>query len=84
MIDKIRSGLSKPPFIDIPKFERQYIRVYMPYRYYLDLAASTMLLVIVLCLTLGLFYGFCGRRPEGGPYGDDCCNKGTGARFLMT
>lgn len=34
-----------------------------------------------MCLTSGLFCGICGKRPDG--YGDDCCNKGSGARFLM-
>ena len=30
----------------------------------------------------GLFYGFCGKRP-GNVYGDDCCNRGTGANWLL-
>merc|ERR1719495_592256 len=52
-------------------------------RYYLGLGmASTVLLILVLFI-LGLFYGMCGRRP-GGLYGDDCCNRGTGASFLVT
>jgi prominin 1 len=39
------------------------------------------MLVVLLCATLGLFYGFCGKRPDG--YGDDCCSRATGARFLI-
>lgn len=34
-----------------------------------------------MCLTFGLLCGICGKRPDG--YGDDCCNKGSGSRFLM-
>merc|ERR1719471_315384 len=44
--------------------------------------ASAVLLLLV-CFILGLFYGMCGRRP-GGLYGDDCCNRGTGATLLAT
>lgn len=40
-----------------------------------------MLLTIFTLLTFGLLCGICGKRPDG--FGDDCCNKGTGGRFLM-
>lgn len=30
---------------------------------------------------MGLLCGICGKRPDG--YGDDCCNKGAGSKFLM-
>ncbi|XP_076680317.1 prominin-like protein isoform X5 [Andrena cerasifolii] len=63
-----------------------HIDQYSPYsawfpRYYLGLGISGILLTVFMCLTFGLFCGICGKRPDG--YGDDCCNKGSGARFLM-
>ncbi|KOC69352.1 Prominin-like protein, partial [Habropoda laboriosa] len=58
-----------------------HIDQYSPYRYYLGLGISGILLTVLMCLTFGLFCGICGKRPDG--YGDDCCNKGSGARFLM-
>nr|CAD7198463.1 unnamed protein product [Timema douglasi] len=61
---------------------QKYIKQYSPYRYYMDVALSSTLLLILLCLTLGLFFGFCGKRPD--EYGGDCCTRGTGARFLIT
>ncbi|XP_046404296.1 prominin-like protein isoform X4 [Ischnura elegans] len=60
-----------------------FIKEYSQYRYYLDMGMSVLLLVILLCIVLGLFYGFCGKRPDSVYGGDDCCNKGVGARFLM-
>ncbi|XP_076381467.1 prominin-1-A isoform X8 [Megalopta genalis] len=54
---------------------------YSPYRYYLGFGISGILLTVLMCLTFGLFCGICGKRPDG--YGDDFCNKGSGARFLM-
>ncbi|XP_023723915.1 prominin-like protein isoform X3 [Cryptotermes secundus] len=57
------------------------IMEYGHYRYYAGLSVSSVMLVVLLCATLGLFYGFCGRRPDG--YGDDCCSRATGARFLI-
>ena len=47
---------------------------YVEWRYYLGLAMSSTILLILLLFILGLFYGMCGRRP-GGLYGDDCCNR---------
>ncbi|XP_043250359.1 prominin-like protein isoform X4 [Colletes gigas] len=58
-----------------------HIDQYSPYRYYLGLGISGIVLTVLMCLTFGLFCGICGKRPDG--YGDDCCNKGSGARFLM-
>ncbi|CAL7934952.1 unnamed protein product [Xylocopa violacea] len=60
---------------------RAQIDQYSPYRYYLGLGISGIVLTVLMCLTFGLFCGICGKRPDG--YGDDCCNKGSGARFLM-
>ncbi|KAJ4441113.1 hypothetical protein ANN_10963, partial [Periplaneta americana] len=57
------------------------ITEYGYYRYYAGLSVSSVMLLILLCATLGLFYGFCGKRPDG--YGDDCCSRATGARFLI-
>ncbi|XP_033365432.1 prominin-like protein isoform X3 [Bombus vosnesenskii] len=59
----------------------KHVDQYIPYRYYLGLGISGILLTVLMCLTFGLFCGICGKRPDG--YGDDCCNKGSGARFLM-
>ncbi|KYM78129.1 Prominin-like protein [Atta colombica] len=74
--------------IDIDKVYMRHLEVaqnninqYSPYRYYLGLGISGILLTVLMCLTCGLFCGICGKRPDG--YGDDCCNKGSGARFLM-
>uniref|UniRef100_A0A336M8P2 CSON006738 protein n=1 Tax=Culicoides sonorensis TaxID=179676 RepID=A0A336M8P2_CULSO len=58
-----------------------YIHKYGIYRYYAGLIISSILLFVLLCLTFGLMCGVCGKRPDG--YGDDCCNKGAGGRFLM-
>ncbi|XP_055708127.1 prominin-like protein isoform X5 [Phlebotomus papatasi] len=58
-----------------------YVREYSVYRYYAGLAISSVLLLILLCISMGLLCGICGKRPDG--YGDDCCNKGAGGRFLM-
>lgn len=59
----------------------KYIVQYSPYRYYVGLAISCLLLLITICIALGLTCGICGKRPEG--YGDDCCNKGAGSSFLI-
>lgn len=58
-----------------------YITQYSIYRYYAGLAISSVLLLILICLVFGLLCGICGKRPDG--YGDDCCNKGAGGRFLI-
>ncbi|KAF5290870.1 hypothetical protein FQR65_LT11509 [Abscondita terminalis] len=58
-----------------------YLKEYSPYRYYLGLGVSCVLLLITLCITLGLICGVCGKRPDA--YSDDCCNKGAGSRFLL-
>lgn len=58
-----------------------YIAQYSLYRYYVGLGVSSVLLLIMMCLVFGLLCGICGKRPDG--YGDDCCNKGAGGRFLM-
>ena len=58
-----------------------FLRDYGEYRYYLGLAISSLLLLILICVVCGLLCGICGKRPAG--YDDDCCNKGAGGRFLM-
>lgn len=58
-----------------------YIKEYGEYRYYVGLGISSLLLLILICVICGLLCGICGKRPDG--YGDDCCNKGAGGRFLM-
>lgn len=59
----------------------QYIQDYYKYVYYAGIALSSVLLLVLMCVVLGLLCGICGKRPDG--YGDDCCNKGAGSRFLM-
>ncbi|XP_044733523.1 prominin-like protein [Chrysoperla carnea] len=58
-----------------------YLAQYSIYRWYGGLAISTLLLIVALCASCGLLCGICGKRPDG--YGDDCCNKGSGSKFLM-
>jgi len=60
-----------------------YTKEYVEYRYYIGLGMSALITLVLVCFILGLFYGMCGRRP-GGLYGDECCNKGTGANFLLS
>lgn len=59
-----------------------YLKEYGEYQYYVGLGISSLLLLILICVICGLLCGICGKRPDG--YGDDCCNKGAGGRFLMT
>ncbi|XP_037078598.1 prominin-1-like [Pollicipes pollicipes] len=60
----------------------QYLQQYGSFRYYLFLILSGLVLIVTFCLVMGLFCGLCGRRP-GNVYGDDTCNKGAGANFLL-
>ncbi|KAG7210464.1 hypothetical protein KM043_011990 [Ampulex compressa] len=80
LIDRINVDIDRVyiPHLDVA---RNHIDQYSPYRYYLGLGISGILLTVLMCLTFGLLCGICGKRPDG--YGDDCCNKGSGARFLM-
>ncbi|XP_066595040.1 prominin-like protein isoform X2 [Prorops nasuta] len=80
LIDRINNDIDKV-YIRHLEVARTHIDQYSPYRYYLGLGISGVLLTVLMCLTFGLFCGICGKRPDG--YGDDCCNKGSGARFLM-
>lgn len=58
-----------------------FIKEYYIYVYYALLAVCSTLLLVLMCIVCGLLCGICGKRPDG--YGDDCCNKGAGARFLI-
>lgn len=58
-----------------------YIAEYSRYHLWAGLAVSGVLLLVLMCVVCGLMCGICGKRPDG--YGDDCCNKGAGSRFLM-
>lgn len=80
LIDRIQRDIDRKymPQLDLAK---RHIDQFSPYRYYLGLGISAILLIVLTCLTFGLLCGICGKRPDG--YGDDCCNKGSGARFLM-
>ncbi|XP_011866926.1 PREDICTED: prominin-like protein isoform X5 [Vollenhovia emeryi] len=80
LIDRINVDIDKV-YMRHLEVARSNINQYSPYRYYLGLGISGILLTVLMCLTCGLFCGICGKRPDG--YGDDCCNKGSGARFLM-
>ncbi|GAB1869021.1 Prominin-like protein isoform X2 [Camponotus japonicus] len=80
IIDRINVDIDRV-YIRNLEVARNNIDQYSPYRYYLGLGISGILLTVLMCLTCGLLCGICGKRPDG--YGDDCCNKGSGARFLM-
>ncbi|KAH0947412.1 hypothetical protein HN011_009786 [Eciton burchellii] len=80
LIDRINVDIDRV-YIRHLEVARVNIDQYSPYRYYLGLGISGILLTVLMCLTCGLLCGICGKRPDG--YGDDCCNKGSGARFLM-
>ncbi|KAL0130183.1 hypothetical protein PUN28_002047 [Cardiocondyla obscurior] len=80
LIDRINVDIDKV-YIQHLEVAQNNINQYSPYRYYLGLGISSILLTVLMCLTFGLLCGICGKRPDG--YGDDCCNKGSGARFLM-
>lgn len=59
----------------------RYVEEYAKYHLWAGLGVSSVLLLVLLCVVCGLLCGICGKRPDG--YGDDCCNKGAGSRFLM-
>lgn len=59
----------------------RYIEEFAKYHLWAGLGVSSVLLLVLLCVVCGLLCGICGKRPDG--YGDDCCNKGAGSRFLM-
>ncbi|XP_077260123.1 prominin-like protein isoform X3 [Temnothorax americanus] len=80
LIDRINVDIDKV-YMRHLEVAQNNINQYSPYRYYLGLGISGILLTVLMCLTCGLLCGICGKRPDG--YGDDCCNKGSGARFLM-
>jgi prominin 1 len=67
---------------DIPLIDH-HSQPFFEYRYYIGIGLSSLILLILLCFVFGLFYGMCGKRP-GDLYGDECCNKGTGANCLVT
>ncbi|XP_076182936.1 prominin-1-A isoform X1 [Ptiloglossa arizonensis] len=80
LIDRLSNDIDEVSIQHIDVAQK-HIEQYSPYRYYLGLGISGIVLTVLMCLTFGLFCGICGKRPDG--YGDDCCNKGSGARFLM-
>lgn len=79
-IESATSGIKNHAYPNL-KVADDYIYKYSIYRYYAGLILSSVLLLVLLCVTFGLMCGICGKRPDG--YGDDCCNKGAGGRFLM-
>lgn len=80
IIEKFASETGNRAYPNL-KLADDYIYKYSIYRYYAGLIVSSVLLLVLLCLAFGLMCGICGKRPDG--YGDDCCNKGAGSRFLM-
>lgn len=66
---------------DVPKIQPTVSEI-GGYMFYIGLGMSFMVLLILVCYIFGLFYGFCGQRP-GNVYGDDCCNTGSGANWLV-
>ncbi len=67
---------------EVGRIDRAKLDEYSGYLFYIGLGMSFMLLLVFVCHVFGLFYGFCGQRP-GNVYGDDCCNTGTGANWLL-
>ncbi|TMS36911.1 hypothetical protein L596_003968 [Steinernema carpocapsae] len=53
---------------------------YVEYSWYGTLVLSGIFVFIALTFLLGLFYGWCGRRPT--YYNDDCCVRSTGGKFF--
>ena len=58
---------------DVPQIDR-HTDLYIEYRYYVGLGMASLILLVLICFIMGLFYGMCGKRP-GALYGEDCCNK---------
>uniref|UniRef100_A0A0K2T7V4 Prominin1Alike [Acyrthosiphon pisum] n=2 Tax=Lepeophtheirus salmonis TaxID=72036 RepID=A0A0K2T7V4_LEPSM len=67
---------------DLPSYVSFTMRDIGKNLYYIGLGMSCLVLIILICYILGLFYGFCGKRP-GNEYGDDCCNRGSGANWII-
>jgi prominin 1 len=80
LLNEVEAGLSSV-HRDIPEVQ-PILDEYGLYAYYIGLGMSCLVLLILSCHILGLFYGFCGKRP-GNVYGDDCCNRGSGANWLL-
>ena len=80
VLNETESAISKANQ-HIPK-ARPILDEYGIYVYYIGLGMSLLVLLVLSCHILGLFYGFCGKRP-GNVYGDDCCNRGSGANWLL-
>lgn len=56
-----------------------YIDDYSPYRYYLGLLFSILLLFITLCFIIGLTWGICGKQSTN----SQICSKNTGGNVLI-
>lgn len=80
ILDRISDAVGNNSYKYFDEADR-YVHEYYKYVYYAGIALSSVLLLVLLCVVLGLLCGICGKRPDG--YGDDCCNKGAGSRFLM-
>ncbi|KAG4077541.1 hypothetical protein HA402_002968 [Bradysia odoriphaga] len=80
VLERISDAVGNNLYIHFDKAD-EYVQEYYKYVYYAGIALSSVLLLVLLCVVLGLLCGICGKRPDG--YGDDCCNKGAGSRFLM-
>ena len=63
----------------IPSIDR-YTRDFVENRYYIGLGMSSLILLILVCFIMGLFYGMCGKRP-GGYYEEYCCNRVSNSLF---
>lgn len=81
VLDNIESMIDKNSYRPIDQAESIF-RQYAHYRYYLGLGVSLVLVSVLFSLGIGLLCGYCGRRPDL-MYSEDCCDKGTAARFLM-
>ncbi|KAI1722570.1 prominin domain-containing protein [Ditylenchus destructor] len=58
---------------------REQFRTYVQYSWIISLVVTGIFFFIALSFFLGLFYGYCGRRPS--YHNDDCCVRSTGTKF---
>ncbi|KAG1688587.1 Prominin-1-A [Nymphon striatum] len=79
--NNITETIESVNFVPIKSDVNEMHRLYSKYGQY-SIGMASVILLVTLLLTFGLFCGFCGKTP-GVVYGDDSCNKGTGANFMF-
>lgn len=80
VINDVKQNLIVSSYSSVNDLDKN-LKTYSPYRYYVGVALSCILLLVAVLIVLGLICGICGKRPDS--YSDDCCNKGAGSRFLI-